>query len=316
MNDDLRACLQAIPEFQAWPEMAAIFDRSGARPRPDWELPLVAGQAVGGDPARLIYGAAAMACLQISIILADDILDDDPRGEHLKIGAGRAANLALGFQGAAAEVIARAPVEPACQAAAQQCLAHAALKTALGQHLDVLGLDGEAGYWRVVEHKSTPFYAAALQLGAILGGAAADVCAGVYTVGKLLGEIIQLNDDVVDAFQSPANPDWGQGRPNLLILYARSAPHGDRGRFLTLQAQAAQDPAALAEAQRLLIQSGAVSYAIYQLVQRTKQAHGRLGELPLVKPEALAERINPLSPALVKLLSEHGVPIDGLLVKS
>lgn len=316
MNADLRACLQDIPEFQAWPEMATLFERSGSRPRPDWELPLVAGEAVGGDPACLVYGAAALACLQISIILVDDILDSDPRGEHLKIGAGRAANLALGLQGAAAEVLARAPVAPDVQAAAQRCLAHAALKTALGQDLDALGLTDEAGYWRIVEHKSTPFYAAGLELGALLGGAAANTCAGLYTVGKLLGEIIQLNDDVVDAFQTPANPDWGQGRPNLLILYARTAPHAERDRFLTVWRQAAQDPTALAEAQQLLIRSGAVSYGVYHLVQRSQRAHAQLAELRLPKPDSLARRVGSLSPALVKLLQEHGVPIGDLLVQS
>lgn len=316
LNSDLRACLQPIPEFQAWPEMFAIFERSGSRPRPDWELPLVAGEAVGGDPDRLVHGAAALACLQISIILVDDILDDDPRGEHLKIGAGRAANLALGLQGAAAAVLARAPVAPGVQAAAQRCLAQAALKTALGQDLDALGLTDEAGYWRIVEHKSTPFYAAGLELGGLLGGAAAETCAELHAIGKLLGEIIQLNDDVIDAFQTPANPDWSQGRPNLLILYARTAPHAERERFVTLWHQAPQDPAALAEAQRLLIRSGAVSYGIYQLVQRSQQARARLAGLALPKPEVLAQRVGSLSPSLVRLLQEHGVPLGDLLVQS
>lgn len=316
MYANLARCLTEVAEFQDWPAMSAMFARSGARPRPDWELPFAAGQAVGGDPGLIAYGAAALACLQISIILADDLLDDDPRGEHLKIGAGRAANLALGFQGAAAQVLARAPVEPARQAAAQRCLAQAALRTALGQDLDAQNLEGEAAYWRVVAHKSTPFYAATLEMGALLGGAAPEVCAGLHTVGERLGEIIQLNDDVVDAFETPANPDWCQGRNNLLILYARTASHPEQAAFGRLQAEAAQTPAALAEAQQLLIRCGAVSYAVYQLVERAAQAHSLLSALPLKAPAALARQLNPLSPALRTWLTDHGLPTSGLLVES
>ena len=102
-------------------------------------------------------------------------------------------------------------------------LAQAALGTAFGQDLDVQNLRGEANYWRVVGAKSTPFYGAALQLGAVLGGASLDTGKALYDFGVSLGEMIQVFDDLMDAFQSPANPDWSEGRNNLAILYATTA---------------------------------------------------------------------------------------------
>ena len=92
-------------------------------------------------------------------------------------------------------------------------LAHLALATALGQHLDVQHLEGEANYWKVVRAKSTPFYGAALHVGALLGNATPEVAEGMRDLGVLLGEIIQIHDDLLDAFHTPANPDWTGGQP-------------------------------------------------------------------------------------------------------
>ncbi|MGQ0600715.1 MAG: polyprenyl synthetase family protein, partial [Anaerolineales bacterium] len=150
--------LTSLPEAAEWPEMAGIFRRTGNEPRLDWDLPGLACRAVGGEDSLAAVSGAAIACLQISIILVDDILDDDPRGEYRKIGSGRAANLALGFQAAAFRLIERASVTPTQKAAAIGCLAWAAQATALGQELDVQNLRGEDNYWKVVRAKSTPFY--------------------------------------------------------------------------------------------------------------------------------------------------------------
>ena len=45
-------------------------------------------------------------CLQLSIMLVDDILDDDPRGFQIDKGPGWAANLALALQSAAVRLVA------------------------------------------------------------------------------------------------------------------------------------------------------------------------------------------------------------------
>jgi geranylgeranyl pyrophosphate synthase len=300
--------LLTLPEAAGWPEMATIFRRTGNTPRLDWELPGYASRAIGADDSLAAVSGAAIACLQISIILVDDILDADPRGEYHKIGAGRASNLALAFQSAAFRLIERAPVSAENKAAAIASLAWAAHATALGQDLDVQNLRGEENYWKVIRAKSTPFYGAAFEVGALLAGSSTSVARGLRDIGILLGEIIQLHDDLVDAMESPANPDWTEGRNNLMVLYARTANHPERTRLESLLPRV-DDPQALREAQQILIQCGAVSYCAYQLYLRHREAKQLLSKLPLANPQPIADVMAGHTQPLVMMLRSTGASI-------
>lgn len=314
--DAIKACVLAVPEVAAWPEMAGVFERAGSAPRLDWSLPLLACQAVGGDAPKMTSGAAAIACMQISIILVDDMLDNDPRGEHLRSGVGPAANLAVAFQAAAFRLVEQAPVGVEQRAAVAASLAGLALTTALGQQWDAQNLSGEENYWKVVQAKSTPFYAGAFHVGALLGGADPQTAAGVRDFGVLLGEVIQIQDDLLDAFQTPANPDWRQGRNNLLLLYAQQAQHPARDRFLELLPRI-DDPQTLRETQQILISSGAVSYAVYLLIQRYQTARQRLSALPLADPAPLLEVLARQTQPLTQLLQAIGAEMpEELLIQS
>lgn len=291
--DTIAASIKALPEIAAWPDLIhLIAERIVQRGvvRYDWLLPALACEAVGGADTDPTPAAAAIACMQISILLADDILDDDPRGEHLQLGVGKTANLALALQSAAFRLITRAGLAPeACQRACDG-LAWMALETARGQHLDAGNLQGEDNYWKVVRAKSTPFYGYALELGAIFGGASPETALALRELGQTLGEIVQLKDDLEDALETPANPDWVQGRNNLLLLYARTAPHPERERFIEL-AEHADRPESLQQAQQLLLASGAASYCVYQIARRAQAMKTRLSELALPKPDFLIEWI-------------------------
>jgi len=214
--EDIKALVLGLPAVAAWLEMVTIFDGAADRPRPDWDLPGLACRAVGGDISLVVPAAAAIACMQVSIILVDDMLDHDPRGEHLRSGTGPTANLALAYQALAFRLVERMEVREEVRTAISASLAWLALNTALGQHWDAQNLKGEENYWKVVRAKSTPFYGAALHIEALLGGASPEVADRLKDLGIIFGEIIQLHDDLLDAFQVPANPDWIQGRNNLL----------------------------------------------------------------------------------------------------
>ena len=312
--ESIKAHMLATPEVAAWPEMVALFERAASRPRPDWKWPLIACQAVGGDAAVAAVGAAAIACMYISIVLVDDMLDQDPRGEYLRSGCGPTANLAFAFQAAAFRVVEQAAVSAERRAAVVGSLARLALSTALGQHLDAQNPEGEENYWKVVRAKSTPFYGAALHVGALLGNASSQVAGGLRDVGTLVGEIIQIHDDLLDALQAPATPDWIQGRPNLPILYARTADRPGRARFLDLL-PLIDDPQALREAQQTLITCGAVSYCAYHLLKRHQEARQLLENLPLADSDPmmalLARQVQPLT----KLLRTCGTEVPAELVE-
>ena len=307
---DIRAYLNSLPQVKPWPELAAVFDRAGDIPRPDWKLPILACQAVGGNEEDAIPGAAAIACLQLGIIFVDDMLDDDPRGAHLEYGYGQSANMALAYQSAAILILAQADLGDSQRLRASSALAGAALATSAGQHLDVQNLHGEDSYWRVVEAKSTPFYGAALEVGAILGSASESVAKDLKTLGVIIGEIIQIEDDLNDALEVPANADWKKRRNNLLLLYAQTAEIEDGDRFAYLSARSSHDPAALSEAQQILVTSGAVSYAAYQLVSRYRKAKNLLAGITLTDPSNLHHILDEFADSLLSLLGQSKVEIS------
>jgi geranylgeranyl pyrophosphate synthase len=304
--EELRKLVVELPALQNWrSEIDRLFPKDDPAIRLDWQLPAIGCRALGEAPEIATPAMAALACTQISIILVDDILDEEPDGEHQRMGVGRAANLALALQAAATVLVDRCPVDPARRARAAACLSQMCLDTAAGQELDVRNLRGEESYWRVVRAKSTPFYGAGLQLGAILSGADEQTAEEFYTIGALFGEAIQIYDDLEDAFQAPANSDWAQGRNNLVLLYGLTAEYPEKEHFQTLR-RLVSDPASLDEAQAILIRSGALSYCVYQLIQRHKRIRALLSAAGIPQPDAIHGLLSSqLRPVLLLLESLH-----------
>ena len=305
--------LSTLPELQDFPEILTVFEHLDPGPRPDWDLPILACMAVGGTEEQALAGSAAIACLQISIILVDDMLDDDPRGEFRNRGYGQTANLAVAFQAAALRVIDSSSHPEITKGAASSCLAYVASATAAGQNLDAMNLEGEENYWRVIRAKSTPFYGGALQIGAILGGAPAEISKQFYLIGVAIGEIIQIEDDLNDAFEMPANPDWQQGRNNLLLLYASSADHADQERFIAARSQVS-DETLLIEAQKLLISSGALSYAAFNLIEKYRIAKKLLSSMELERPQLLEKVLDDYAHSLINFLEKSGQEIPSNII--
>jgi geranylgeranyl pyrophosphate synthase len=306
--EDVIARVSSLPEVAAWPEMARLFELSVTNLSIKWELPLIACRAAGSQELAATEGAAAVACVQLGLVLIDDMLDEDPRGVHHELGHAAVANLAWAFQAAAFHLVEEAPVEAGRRAAMSACLARMALTSALGQNLDVQNLGSEEDYWKVVRTKSSPFFGASLYVGALLGQASTEVAEGLYDVGLLIGEIIQVYDDLVDSLESPAGPDWKQGRNNLAILYALTADHPERARLEALRTQV-DDPEALKVAQQILIRCGAISYCVYHVTQRYQAARQLLDTISLADPRPLRELIGRYVKPLVALLEGIGSAI-------
>jgi geranylgeranyl diphosphate synthase type I len=277
-----------IPMIDSWAEARDLFQRvASGKPR-HWLLPKYACEAVGGSVEQALPALVAVACSHIGIVLVDDMLDADPRGEHLRTGAPAAANMASALQSAALAAITRSRLAPESRLAALECVNEMFLATTLGQHWDIQPVADEDGYWRVAQAKSSPFFGAALQAGALMGGASAGLSGEVKRLGGLYGEMIQIHDDLSDTLEIPASTDWSGGRSPLPILFARVVNHPLRDRFVELYPKVGASPAALEEAQGILIECGAVSYCIYQLLGRYRAAMEKLSTLPLARSGALA----------------------------
>jgi geranylgeranyl pyrophosphate synthase len=98
--------------------------------------------------------------------------------------------------------------------------------------------------------------------------------------------MIQIHDDLNDSMETPANPDWIQGRSPLPILFARLVDHPERTRFLELSREIGA-PGNLEEAQEILIHCGAVSYCVDQLLRKHMSARELLDTITLQKRDAL-----------------------------
>ena len=306
IKDRVYSEIDQLLKEMPWPEISSIFDKQSSSS--DWKLVQAANRLFDGNDANVLPAVSAILCLQKSIILVDDILDDDPEGKHIAMGSGRAANLALALQAASIKLIERCDVSVERRRVALLALNQMALDTAIGQELDVQNLTGEENYWRVIRAKSTPFYGTALILGALLAGSSQDKAQTVYNIGVLFGENIQIYDDLEDAFQVPANPDWLQGRNNLLLLYGSTANHDERDRFVELRANA-QDPVSLQAAQEILVRSGAVAYCFYQIIERERQARQMLDQLDVPEPQHIWQIFVEQRQLLEELAAQTGVEI-------
>ena len=298
--------LSTISVTKSWPEVRFVLAQTTKKEPRDWQLPVLACEAVGGFGEHAIPAAAAIACMQISIILIDDMLDEDPRGEYHRIGVGSAANLAAAFQAAGLEAICMSQSEPYTKIDGICSLNKMMLFTAFGQHMDSQNLQDEDDYWELVRTKSSPFFGAALHVGALFGGADPELAAQIEKFGHLYGEMIQIHDDLNDTMETPANPDWIQDRAPLPILFAQIVDHPDRERFLELR-QSIPDPDALTEAQTILIRCGAVSYGIDQILRRYQEACKILESAPLAHPDKLESLLKDIVDPVKNLFLEIGV---------
>lgn len=284
-----------LPTVANWPEMVDLWQQAVAESRPDWRLPILVAQALGQADSPLVPKVmAAIGCLQLSIILADDLLDDDPRGAQVQWGPGPAANMAVAFQAAAAQLLA----EPE----AQHILGEIGLATAVGQMASLSPQPDLDAYWQLVTAKSTPFYAGALALGAaVFAPQDEQLRQQMHQLGTLVGELVQIQDDVLDAMMSPANPDWQRPSGNLLLLYGLLTEDEEFANLLAQVQADSTNTSALNQAQTTLIELGAIAYAVEAAKQRQSRFLSLLDDMNLSDKSAMLALVNDQTVRLYQL---------------
>lgn len=311
--EELRNRVRGLRQVASWPQMLELIERPVHRECSVWTFPVAACRAVGGAEEAAIPAAAAVFCSVISIHLVDDMLDEDPRGDHWFLGVGPTSNLALAFQAAGHLLLDDLRIPQEIRPALQASFAEMSLSTCFGQGLDAREAESEAEYWRIVESKTPPLFGEALRMGALLGGAPAEVADRLACLGRLLGRLVQISDDVTDALEAPARADWKRRGNNLPILYAMTAPHSDREDFLRLS-KLVDEPEALAAAQKILLRSGAVSYCTLKLIEFSREVRDVLGRTQLHDPEPIDRLVDLQLQPLHRLLEAVGVEEPALLL--
>jgi geranylgeranyl pyrophosphate synthase len=310
----MRERVRNLREISQWPQALALVDRTVHRESVSvWDYPIAACRAVGGGEDAALPAAAAVFCSMISIHLVDDILDDDPRGDYRRLGAGPVANLALAFQAAGHLLLEDGAAKAEVRAAVQASFAALSLATCYGQGLDAQELASEEEYWRVVGNKTPPLFGEALRMGALLGGATSGTAELLARVGRALGLFIQVNDDIADAMAVPACADWQRRHNNLPIHFALTADHAERAEFASLSARAG-DPEALAAAQKILLRSGAISFCTLKLIEFSREIQELLGNVSLKDSAPVARIVELHMKPLHRLLEKVGVEEPAALV--
>jgi geranylgeranyl pyrophosphate synthase len=298
-----------IPQVKTWAEVRDVFHRVASEKPGHWLLPQQICEAVSGTTLDVVPALVAVACSHISIVMVDDMLDADPRGEHLKVGAAATANMASALQSAALVSIARCEMDARSRLAAMESINEMFLATTLGQYWDVQSQDAdEAMYWKIAKTKSSPFFGLAFHLGALMGGASISLAVAIKDLGNVYGEMIQIHDDLHDTMQVPANPDWTGGRSPLPILFARLVDHPERARFEEIFPQAASSSELLEEAQGILIRCGAVSYCVHHLLKRHEKVRRILSGLSLKRGLVIKKVFDDVAQPVFQLFDEINVP--------
>lgn len=287
--DIFKAVVSYVKEkrlFSEWVEMLDIFEEIAAKHPMGWEIVAFACSSVGGTTDQAIPGMAAVGCMQIALIIIDDMLDNDPQGVYRKIGSGQASNLVSAFLATGVRVILEEDLTLDTKLAVVYSFNEMIGTTALGQMQDIKHPDNEADYWDAVRKKSSPYCKAALYIGSLFGGASPETAEKIRQLGEIYGELLQIHDDLKDTLATPAGPDWLNWQPTLPILFAQVVDHPDRERFLALR-EDIEKPEVLREAQTILIRCGAISYCLDQLITRYQTAKTSLAEIKLVNPTHL-----------------------------
>ena len=205
-----------------------IIAGGGKRLRP--LLHALAARAAGYRGEQHVKLAAVIEFIHTSTLLHDDVVDES--------GLRRGRQTANALWGNAASVLVgdflysrsfQLMVE-LDDMRVMRILADTTNTIAEGEVLQLLNIGnadvGEADYLAVIERKTAVLFAAATELGALLGGLPAEQVSALRRYGMELGYAFQIADDLLD-YTSDAGTlgknigdDLAEGKPTLPLIYA------------------------------------------------------------------------------------------------
>lgn len=229
-----RLYYEMLTYHMGWTGEGAGAKASGKRIRP--LLVLLVASATGGDWQKALPAAAAVELVHNFSLLHDDIQDNSELrrgrptawtiwGVAQAINAGDGmfilSNLAMG------DLAAHYPAEIILKG--ERIFQEACLNLTRGQHLDI---DYEtrtsiavADYWKMIGGKTATLIATSMELGALFGGANADLRLAYRDFGHYLGLAFQVQDDILGIWGNEAltgksaASDLLEGKKSLPVLF-------------------------------------------------------------------------------------------------
>ena len=222
---------EMLTYHMGWTGEGAGPKATGKRIRP--LLVLLAASAAGGEWRNALPAAAAIELIHNFSLLHDDIQDNSPTrrgrptawtiwGVAQAINAGDGmfvlANMAMN------DLDQTQPAEVVLQG--EHIFQNACLSLTRGQHLDIDYETREnvsvGDYWTMVSGKTATLIAASMELGALCGGADADLRLVYRDFGNYLGLAFQVQDDILGIWGDEAVT--GKSAASDLIERKKSLP--------------------------------------------------------------------------------------------
>jgi len=217
-----------------------IIASGGKRLRP--MLHVLAAGAAGYTGEQHIKLAAVIEFIHTSTLLHDDVVDEsDLRRGRKTANAlwGNAASVLVGDFLYSRSFQLMVELD---DMRVMRVLADTTNTIAEGEVLQLLNIGNadvdEAAYLAVIERKTAVLFAAATELGGLLGGLPADQVAALRRYGMELGYAFQIADDLLD-YVSDADTlgknigdDLAEGKPTLPVIYALQQAAGEQARSM------------------------------------------------------------------------------------
>ena len=272
----------------------------GKRLRPT--LCLLACEAVGGDPARALPAAVALEFVHNFSLIHDDIEDGDRYrrhrptlwavwGEPTGIAAGNAL-LAMG--NLAMRRLVDRGVRPEVATEAARVLTESYLRMMEGQYLDIEFEDRlditVDDYLDMIARKTGALIEVSLFLGALAGAsgqAARSLADGLRAVGRELGAVFQIRDDILGVWGGletgkPVAADIERRKKSLPAVHALTSAEGPaRDRLHTVYAKETVEPEDVETVLALMDDLGTKDYCQRLAEERWLRARSVIESLPL-----------------------------------
>jgi geranylgeranyl diphosphate synthase, type II len=209
LNEALSAHRAKFPATPLTEPIGYLLDLGGKRLRP--ALVLHGARMVGGNPEDALPSAVAVEWFHNFTLMHDDIMDRAPlrRGKptvHQKWNVNQAILSGDVMLVQAYMALAQSPADKL--PALLSVFNRTAHEVCEGQQMDMDFEQrqdvSEAEYKEMIRLKTSVLLGAALQMGAIAGGADDSEADMLYRIGENLGMAFQLLDDYLDSFGNPA----------------------------------------------------------------------------------------------------------------
>ncbi|MEZ4704861.1 MAG: polyprenyl synthetase family protein [Bdellovibrionota bacterium] len=288
MSDQMVSLVLSCPELQVWPELEKILTK---RKQGTISLCNIAYTTTGNSNIELLPIQAAILCFVVESILIDDVLDKDEKGMWKEIGVDKIVNLVGALHARQQLLICESKFSDHQKQQVTLFLNQMMLVLANVQELATHSKIDLARYWKIVHGKSGNVCGTAMRIGALLGEVHQDESDILYSIGKCMGEIGQISNDLRGAFQKEVNPDWKMPGSSLPILLALTTEHEYSAELKKLLEKDLGQIKQLERAKDILIKSGAVSLCCDHISQRLELLYQEICKCNLPQKKHLHKNI-------------------------